>query len=123
MILRPPSSTPTYTLFPYTPLVRAPQRAAQPLAGRRRGRGRRGGEERRRPVRRAGEGQALPEAGAADDPGGRGVRCARHDAAQDRRHLRSEEHTSELQSLMRISYAVFCLKQKKKKNKHKRKDQ
>src|SRR3546814_6285092 len=31
---------------------------------------------------------------------------------------RSEEHTSELQSLMRISYAVFCLKQKKKKNQH-----
>src|SRR3546814_5947225 len=32
--------------------------------------------------------------------------------------LRSEEHTSELQSLMRISYAVFCLKKKKKINKH-----
>src|SRR3546814_7219283 len=32
--------------------------------------------------------------------------------------LRSEEHTSELQSLMRISYAVFCLKKKKKKIKH-----
>src|SRR3546814_4682100 len=42
--------------------------------------------------------------------------------ALDRRHistvlaLRSEEHTSELQSLMRISYAVFCLKKKKKSN-------
>src|SRR3546814_5237730 len=34
----------------------------------------------------------------------------------DSRHARSEEHTSELQSLMRISYAVFCLKKKKKKN-------
>src|SRR3546814_4615139 len=34
--------------------------------------------------------------------------------------LRSEEHTSELQSLMRISYAVFCLKKKKQQNKHKR---
>src|SRR3546814_2276159 len=32
------------------------------------------------------------------------------------RSVRSEEHTSELQSLMRISYAVFCLKKKKKKN-------
>src|SRR3546814_3188162 len=32
-------------------------------------------------------------------------------------HCRSEEHTSELQSLMRISYAVFCLKKKKQKNK------
>src|SRR3546814_4807454 len=35
-----------------------------------------------------------------------------------RRAVRSEEHTSELQSLMRISYAVFCLKQKKTKHKH-----
>src|SRR3546814_19754973 len=34
------------------------------------------------------------------------------------RGLRSEEHTSELQSLMRISYAVFCLKKKKKSTKH-----
>src|SRR3546814_1485207 len=34
------------------------------------------------------------------------------------KHQRSEEHTSELQSLMRISYAVFCLKKKKKDNKH-----
>src|SRR3546814_10090002 len=40
-------------------------------------------------------------------------RCV--DAISDRAHLvRSEEHTSELQSLMRISYAVFCLKKKKK---------
>src|SRR3546814_2081038 len=44
--------------------------------------------------------------GYPDDP----VRCGRH-----RHHWRSEEHTSELQSLMRISYAVFCLKKKKKK--------
>src|SRR3546814_2087330 len=36
--------------------------------------------------------------------------------AQPRRKLRSEEHTSELQSLMRISYAVFCLKKKKTKS-------
>src|SRR3546814_3629089 len=35
-----------------------------------------------------------------------------------RAHLRSEEHTSELQSLMRISYAVFCLKKKKHENKN-----
>src|SRR3546814_2107508 len=35
------------------------------------------------------------------------------------KHARSEEHTSELQSLMRISYAVFCLKKKKKKPQHK----
>src|SRR3546814_1835700 len=37
---------------------------------------------------------------------------------RDRNRCRSEEHTSELQSLMRISYAVFCLKQKKKKTQH-----
>src|SRR3546814_2151506 len=40
-------------------------------------------------------------------------------ARRTHRHLRSEEHTSELQSLMRISYAVFCLKKKKKKHKNK----
>src|SRR3546814_4156604 len=49
---------------------------------------------------------------------GVGDQCRRfHDEAEIVRHLRgvrSEEHTSELQSLMRISYAVFCLKKKKK---------
>src|SRR3546814_2517117 len=39
-------------------------------------------------------------------------------AAERRADPRSEEHTSELQSLMRISYAVFCLKKKKPRNKH-----
>src|SRR3546814_8947066 len=53
-------------------------------------------------------------------PHARGV--AGHAVGQDRlgglaRHDRSEEHTSELQSLMRISYAVFCLKKKKTKKK------
>src|SRR3546814_4235377 len=38
----------------------------------------------------------------------------RHRAVSGRAHQRSEEHTSELQSLMRISYAVFCLKKKKR---------
>src|SRR3546814_1732153 len=42
-------------------------------------------------------------------------------AKRNRSHrLRSEEHTSELQSLMRISYAVFCLKKKKNKETHKK---
>src|SRR3546814_9473933 len=40
------------------------------------------------------------------------------EAASTRHRPRSEEHTSELQSLMRISYAVFCLKKKKKQNTH-----
>src|SRR3546814_3133974 len=46
------------------------------------------------------------------DPDG-GDRRARAQPAPDDRQARSEEHTSELQSLMRISYAVFCLKKKK----------
>src|SRR3546814_2956279 len=45
----------------------------------------------------------------------RGCRCPDR-APWSRRQPRSEEHTSELQSLMRISYAVFCLKKKNKKN-------
>src|SRR3546814_10080430 len=72
-----------------------------------------------------GDGQVLEELGAV-------VECALADAVkhfhrqtvgvgcrlQHQRRHRSEEHTSELQSLMRISYAVFCLKKKKTKNKH-----
>src|SRR3546814_6253595 len=46
--------------------------------------------------------------------GGGGSRFGRGNAAGSSRARRSEEHTSELQSLMRISYAVFCLKNKKK---------
>src|SRR3546814_5743457 len=46
---------------------------------------------------------------------GRGIVA---NAAQPRDHRRSEEHTSELQSLMRISYAVFCLKKKKNSHRH-----
>src|SRR3546814_5581053 len=43
----------------------------------------------------------------------RQTRLSRYEAGEHRRRaVRSEEHTSELQSLMRISYAVFCLKQK-----------
>src|SRR3546814_2076643 len=91
MIRRPPRSTRTDTLFPYTTLFRSPDRLARHLhdllsPGR-------GGRDRR--DRRS--------AGGGD--GGRSV-----DAGIDR--TRSEEHTSELQSLMRISYAVFCLTKK-----------
>src|SRR3546814_3932445 len=67
--------------------------------------------------RRAGHGRAVEMAGSEGEsaPG----RPGQHDLVDaERRHLeprhrRSEEHTSELQSLMRISYAVFCLKKKK----------
>src|SRR3546814_5567335 len=98
MIRRPPRSTRTDTLFPYTTLFRSlgerPDPLLHALLDDR--------ADPRRPHlqpagRGAGSGQALDP---PDDP-------------------RSEEHTSELQSLMRISYAVFCLKKKKDTTKHK----
>src|SRR3546814_8650928 len=92
MIRRPPRSTRTDTLFPYTTLFRS-------ACGRSRGRG----------CREAGRSrQYLGD--LRDDVG------KLHLAGEDARHaelpqrVRSEEHTSELQSLMRISYAFFCLK-------------
>src|SRR3546814_10264965 len=89
MIRRPPRSTRTDTLFPYTPLFRSPGAAGRRRAGQCFDRDRaEPGEERRLALRRQ-----------------------RH-SARHRVAVRSEEHTSELQSLMRISYAVFCLKKK-----------
>src|SRR3546814_7127122 len=94
MLRRPPRSTRTDTLFPYTTLFRSRQRADQRTHPR-------GTPSRaqRRPGSRAGLQGSQPH-------DLRGERDAR-------RSCRSEEHTSELQSLMRISYAVFCLKKKK----------
>src|SRR3546814_661517 len=86
MILLPPRSTRTYTLFPYTTLFRSRQTAI-------------GVNLIDLYHRTATEGQY-----AIAHPAVLGVEAAR-----------SEEHTSELQSLMRISYAVFCLKKKKSK--------
>src|SRR3546814_2699333 len=80
MIRRPPRSTRTDTLFPYTTLFRS-----------------RGDPHDRHRV---------------------GERGERKSGADRRPEHRSEEHTSELQSLMRISYAVFCLKKKKIRNTH-----
>src|SRR3546814_3228829 len=88
MIRRPPRSTRTDTLFPYTTLFRS-----------------------------------LGEVGGHQHLGRCSMRAyhRRHQFAQARAVQRgnlhrSEEHTSELQSLMRISYAVFCLKKKKYNN-------
>src|SRR3546814_4076809 len=84
MIRRPPRSTRTDTLFPYTTLFRS--RIGDPLIG------------------------------VLHIIGGQLAHVVRpHDALlQGELDMgRSEEHTSELQSLMRISYAVFCLKKKK----------
>src|SRR3546814_8721595 len=53
-----------------------------------------------------------------DKPPGRQPSCGEGKSALHKKAVRSEEHTSELQSLMRISYAVFCLKKKKKNRKH-----
>src|SRR3546814_9857481 len=97
MIRRPPGSTRTDTLFPSTTLFRSARSRrnvrhsrAQSDQGRRHtedSEQERHGRDRERPVR----------------------------SGPQRAHaLRSEEHTSELQSLMRISYAVFCLKKKRK---------
>src|SRR3546814_8472227 len=87
MIRRPPRSTRTDTLFPYTTLFRSAQFGAA-------------------------DGQAPDphRLHLAATLGGR-KKCHRRGAAREGM-ARSEEHTSELQSLMRSSYAVFCLKKK-----------
>src|SRR3546814_2141786 len=103
MIRRPPRSTRTDTLFPYTTLFRSVRRrgGVGAVLGA-------GGADRLRRDRhalvRACAGQRLRRPGEVRPRGA---------VLADRLSLRSEEHTSELQSLMRISYAVFCLKKKK----------
>src|SRR3546814_1294914 len=92
MIRRPPRSTHTDTLFPYTTLFRS-------LFALAFGSGFETGVLGMAVLVIAGGAFALAYSGI-------GMSIA----------LRSEEHTSELQSLMRISYAVFCLKKKNKKN-------
>src|SRR3546814_5860138 len=102
MIRRPPRSTRTDTLFPYTTLFRSYRVARQRFLGGRRERG----SEQHAGQRQAGDGVA--EAFHFTSLAQRNPRLA----VCSRRRARSEEHTSELQSLMRISYAVFCLKKK-----------
>src|SRR3546814_2032402 len=106
MIRRPPRSTRTDTLLPYTTLFRS--RARRPVRPRQGGRDGRALPRDQSAGRRAPGGQ-LPDAFEHGVAGGRWLRRG----ARRLRQLRSEEHTSELQSLMRISYAVFCLKKKK----------
>src|SRR3546814_2150398 len=91
MIRRPPRSTRTDTLFPYTTLFRSQDMGTVHMRVTVSG----WAEECERDWKRA------HDAGEFDEP-------------FDWEWCRSEEHTSELQSLMRISYAVFCLKKKKK---------
>src|SRR3546814_5134890 len=101
MIRPPPISTRTDTLFPYTTLFRSCRRfrSARPCRQRRRQ-------------------EALPpwlplsaSIASSSPPACRPPRPT-HPLYTQQRSIRSEEHTSELQSLMRISYAVFCLKKK-----------
>src|SRR3546814_6257428 len=106
MIRRPPRSTPTDTLFPYTTLFRSPTpseknegRAAMLLLSP--PHTIRTAMRRRKPDGHSSHPSSKPGRQASDPRG-----------AGRRRDRRSEEHTSELQSLMRISYAVFCLKKK-----------
>src|SRR3546814_1488572 len=94
MIRRPPRSTRTDTLFPDTTLFRS----RYPSQGRR--------QDPCQGSRRRLRQRSHPAARAPDV-----VRI--HRAVRSPVGIRSEEHTSELQSLMRISYAVFCLKKKK----------
>src|SRR3546814_3310614 len=106
MIRRPPRSTRTDTLFPDTTLFRSvrlrrrgldgPDGAAQADRAR---------QPRDLSRQRAGAGDGKGQSNRNRDRTRLGA--ARHAGE------RSEEHTSELQSLMRISYAVFCLKKKK----------
>src|SRR3546814_10719721 len=101
MIRRPPRSTRTDTLFPYTTLFRSPpeqhvRRVVDAAAV--------AADEQCRQPRR------FFSARYGNCPASRIIRYQRGELT-----FRSEEHTSELQSLMRISYAVFCLKKKKKK--------
>src|SRR3546814_957341 len=104
MIRRPPRSTRTDTLFPYTTLFRSTWNECRELPHRLPAAGRRrlADPRARTGIRRARRGRNRTR--------------SRHDLGHGARPaaLRSEEHTSELQSLMRISYAVFCLKKKKK---------
>src|SRR3546814_4005074 len=93
MLRRPPRSTRTDTLFPYTTLFRSPRLPA---------------DDRRELLGRGGQGRVDSEPAPARFGAQGAWRLPdRHRRAVPRR---SEEHTSELQSLMRTSYAVFCLK-------------
>src|SRR3546814_5269152 len=106
MIRRPPRSTRTDTLFPYTTLFRSPA-AVNPLVQD----APFGGRAILRPNPLDMDERALAPAEQIMLQ-----RRHRHQRVLDGRIGRSEEHTSELQSLMRISYAVFCLKKKTKHN-------
>src|SRR3546814_2367984 len=96
MIRRPPRSTRTDTLFPYTTLFRSVHWSDSAWISA-----------------RVADGLVLLSPDAASSILDQQVQALGTRVTE----FRSEEHTSELQSLMRISYAVFCLKKKKKERK------
>src|SRR3546814_2713408 len=98
MILRPPISTRTDPLFPYTTLFRSRRDQIEMNFD----------DPDEQPMFAFAESLAVRSANGEDLP----TPFNEHPCV-GRRRPRSEEHTSELQSLMRISYAVFCLKKKK----------
>src|SRR3546814_1979378 len=115
MIRLPPRSTRTDTLFPYTTLCRSGIRARRGTDSDHFRRGHEGDARlcRAEDARERGATDSRWHAydGARDPPA---AQCYFIEGRQAARHRpRSEEHTSELQSLMRISYAVFCLQKKK----------
>src|SRR3546814_5980878 len=115
MIPPPPRSTRTDTLCPYTTLFRARLQRRVLQGGQRRGIGHVG-------VQHAGRARVLAVNARMDAEGG-GLQLAlalQHLAGEvDQQQVaRSEEHTSELQSLMRTPYAVFCLKKQKPSSNH-----
>src|SRR3546814_3332531 len=108
MYRRPPRSTRTDTLFPYTTLFRSPLASLWTPA---------------QMTVRSDLRKPLSSPVVVIDFLRRSMRSSKSAQQRRRRYTqareppRSEEHTSELQSLMRISYAVFCLKKKTQKNK------
>src|SRR3546814_5067421 len=102
MLRRPPGSTRTDTLFPYTTLFRSPYRLEFRVIDPQ-------GDVRwlrsDAHAYRGEDGTVIWDGVAID--------ITDLKATEEALRERSEEHTSELQSLMRISYAVFCLKKKK----------
>src|SRR3546814_7029889 len=105
MIRRPPRSTRTDTLFPYTTLFDLDARVPRPVARAR---------FRKQVVRQTRRGEAAPGGTRETQLPGSTDRDRNQHRWLSADRTRSEEHTSELQSLMRTSYAVFCLTKKPK---------
>src|SRR3546814_8514411 len=110
MIRRPPRSTRTATLFPYTTLFRSAPTMPPTSAWL---------DEDGIPLSQVTMFQNIAPTSAPNTTAGVTRSLSISPAPMVSATLRSEEHTSELQSIMRISYAVFCLKKKNRYNKQK----